>query len=114
VALRILGEDGNCGDTIARHISQNFLHFLLSWLRGTENYPEMSKIDSDFTVPDSFFNLPPTRLLFRWQYRLFQAVPIGLACLNSPEMRSVGSTQKKFSAEQHADTDSISLSSPPA
>jgi hypothetical protein len=47
-----------------KDISSQFRHWLLSCLRGTQKYREISKIDTDLTVSPLSFNPPPTRLLF--------------------------------------------------
>jgi hypothetical protein len=62
------------------------LHSLLPWLPPGHNYLEISKIDTDFTVPRLFFSVfrrlacssTQGRRLFRWKYRLFQVAPIVL------------------------------------
>jgi hypothetical protein len=47
---QIIGQVANCDVPIGGTFP-NRSHCLLPWLRGGHNYPEISKIDTDFTVP---------------------------------------------------------------
>jgi hypothetical protein len=47
---QVLGQTENCDVPIGA-LFRTVLPRLLQWLRGAYNYPEISKIDTDFTVP---------------------------------------------------------------
>jgi hypothetical protein len=70
---QILGQAENCDVPIGA-LFRTVVHCLLPWLRGAYNCPEISKIDTDFTVPWLFFSVfrrlacfsTQGRRLFRW------------------------------------------------